>query len=132
MKIGPSRRLRVQPPDAIKAVLEVPKDEDGSGKAAAIITYTMGVAFNGKGFIRRKFGRSLANAEKTLGFFDGGRVAEELKGDSAVTLFQDDPQEAEIVSFESAANVVFCLPEHVSFKKPRPEIRFEMNHGGFQ
>ena len=74
----------------------------------------------------------LANAEKTLGFFYTHRVAEELKGDSAMTLFQDDPQEAEIVSFEATADIVFCLPEHVSFKKPRPEIRLEMNHGGFQ
>jgi hypothetical protein len=75
--------------------------------------------------------RSLANAEKTLGFFDAHRVAEELKGDSAMTLFQDDPQEAQIVTFEAAANIVFCLPEHVSFKKSRSEICLEMNHGEF-
>jgi len=30
-----------EPPYVIKAVLEVPKDEDGSGEVAAIITYTM-------------------------------------------------------------------------------------------
>jgi hypothetical protein len=30
-----------EPPYVIKAVLEVPEKEDGSGKVAAIITYTM-------------------------------------------------------------------------------------------
>jgi hypothetical protein len=30
-----------EPPYVIKAMVEVPKKEDGSGKVAAIITYTM-------------------------------------------------------------------------------------------
>jgi len=29
------------PPDVIKAVLEIPKDETGSGEVAAIVTYRM-------------------------------------------------------------------------------------------
>lgn len=33
--------VRKEPPYVIKAVLEVPESEDGSGKVAAIITYTM-------------------------------------------------------------------------------------------
>ena len=33
--------VRKEPPYVIKAVLEVPEKEDGSGRVAAIITYTM-------------------------------------------------------------------------------------------
>jgi hypothetical protein len=33
--------VKKEPPYVIKAVLEVPKDESGSGEVAAIVTYTM-------------------------------------------------------------------------------------------
>jgi hypothetical protein len=40
----------------------------------------------------------LADPEDVLGFFDAVRVAEKLKGDSAIALFQNDSKKIEVVA----------------------------------
>src|SRR5437588_12871430 len=52
--------------------------------------------------------RSSADAEQALCFFDSARLPEKLEGKSAVTLFQNNPQKAEPVTFQAPKNVLLC------------------------
>lgn len=50
-----------------------------------------------------------ANPEKAFGFRDNGRIANELKSDSTLALFEHNSKPAKLMPFEAAAHILLGL-----------------------
>jgi hypothetical protein len=71
---------------------------------------------------------SSTHAEECLGSFHTVGLTEELKGDSPITLFQNNSKGIEVMTFQSPPNIGFCLANQFSFKPARFETDFQANH----